>query len=135
MVKLKMFLICLSVLLFTFSSVACVEMYALERAVARGIYQDVMDDMQDIGYLDENTQKYYQDKMLQLGWNGDGDFFQGSWPQDISQRAQKERRENIVLVLRIRPSKISQWMNQLLIGEALFTFSGSRPSEYFDPGW
>ncbi|RNB82812.1 hypothetical protein EDM56_23220 [Brevibacillus fluminis] len=136
MTKLKVFLICLSVMVFVFSAIACVETYSLERSLARGVYTDLMDDMQDIGYLDSSLTAYYRGKMQDWGWTGAGaDFFAGSYPMSETTRARKERAENVSLTLSIHPSKLSQWMNLLVEGEATFRFAGTRPSEYFDQGW
>lgn len=127
---------CLPVILALFSMIVCVEMYTLERAIARSYFQDLLDDMQDIGYLDHQLSSYYRDKMNEIGWESiEGDFFVGSSPQDEALRARKERNEIIHLSMQIRPSKISEWMNLLFEGEPVFQFSGSRPSEYFSPGW
>ena len=41
-------------------------MYAMERAIARGIYADILDDMQDIGYLEPSLADYYLEKMGDL---------------------------------------------------------------------
>ena len=136
MLKLKVFLICLSVFFSVFSMIVCVETYTLERAMARGIYQDLLDDMQDIGYLDSRLAAYYANKMEALGWEGvEGDFFKGSQPRDVLIRALKEKNQTIFLSLQIKPSIITQWVHLLFEGEPLFQFSGSRPSEYFDMGW
>lgn len=116
--------------------IACVEMYTLEQAIARNYYQDLLDDMQDIGYLDNQLSQYYSNKMTEIGWKSeDGDFFVGSWPREEALRAHKENNEHIYLTLRIRPSRISEWVHLLFEGEQVFQFSGSRPSEYFSPGW
>jgi hypothetical protein len=136
MLKLKIFLLCLSVIIAVFSMVICMEMYALERAMARGIFSDVLDDMQDIGYLHSGLAGYYREEMVEMGWvSVSEDFFTGSWPREETQRARKERNEQITLTLTVRPSRLSQWINQFVTGEAVFRFSASRPSEYFDPGW
>jgi hypothetical protein len=135
MVKTKVFLICLSVMIVLFSAVAACQMYAMERAIARGIFADVLDDMQDIGYLDPALADYYRQKMAELGWDVTGDVFAGSWPQAEQQRALKEQNEMVTLTLTVRPSRVAQWLNQFAEGNAAFFFTGSRPSEYFDPGW
>lgn len=136
MTKLKVFLICLSVMLFVFSAIACIETYSLERSLARGVYTDLMDDMQDIGYLDSKLAAYYRERMNGLGWEGaEGDFFASSYPVTESARAHKERNENVSLSLSIHPSKLSQWMNLLVEGDSTFQFVGIRPSEYFDQRW
>ncbi|MGE5702718.1 MAG: hypothetical protein ACM32O_09335 [Clostridia bacterium] len=136
MSKLKVFLVCLSVMLFVFSAIACMETYSLERAIARGVYTDVIDDMQDIGYLDSQLAEYYRGKMHAWGWESEGgDYFVGSWPTSEAARARKERQEQVSLTLSIHPSKVSQWVNLLVEGRASFHFSGVRPSEYFDQGW
>ncbi|MGD8192475.1 hypothetical protein ACQCN2_21100 [Brevibacillus ginsengisoli] len=127
---------CLAVILAMFSMIVCIEMYTLERAIARSYFQDLLDDMQDIGYLDNQLANYYRDKMAEVGWEPiEGDFFVGSTPRDEVLRAHKEQNELIHLTMRIRPSKISEWMNLLFTGEPVFQFSGRRPSEYFSPGW
>lgn len=136
MIKLKVFLVCLSVMLFVFSAIACMETYSLERTLARGVYTDLMDDMQDIGYLDSQLAAYYREKMNGWGWTGvEGDFYAGSYPVTEAARARKERKEDVSLKLSIHPSKLSQWMNLLVEGDSTFHFSGLRPSEYFDQGW
>lgn len=136
MTKVKVFLICLSVMIVIFSVIVCMEMYAMERAVARGIYSDIADDMQDIGYLNEQLASYYHDKMVEMGWQEvDSDFFAGTWPRNEAQRARKERNELISLKLTIRPTKLAQWIHLFVEGDEVFRFSGGRPSEYFDPGW
>ncbi len=136
MIKLKVFLICLAVLLTVFSTIVCVEMYTLEQAIACGFYADILDDMQDIGYLDSQLEDYYREKMKQLHWEGDGgDIFAGTSPRTEAARARKERQETVTLSLRIRPSRVSQWLHLLAEGEAVFRFYGQRPSEYFSPGW
>lgn len=136
MLKLKTFLICLSVIVVLFSMVMCSEMYALEQAMARGIYTDIMDDMQDIGYLDSQLAGYYEAEMRELGWEAEADgFFAGSEPLLESERARKERHDQVRLTLTIRPTKLTQWINLFTRGDPLFHFTASRPSEYFDPGW
>jgi hypothetical protein len=110
-------------------------MYALERAIARGYFADVLDDMQDIGYLEPELAGYYRSKMRQLGWEESQDFFAGSWPTTEGQRAKKERNEMVSLSLMVRPSRVAQWINLFVEGDTVFSFTGSRPSEYFDPGW
>lgn len=136
MIKLKVFLICLGVMLIVFSGITCMEVYSLERTMARSIYTDLMDDMQDIGYLDDQLAGYYRTKMSELGWvPPHGDFFTGSWPLDVNFRAHKEQQELVSLQLSIRPSLLTQWMHLLVEGEPTFQFSGRRPSEYFDQGW
>ncbi len=136
MVKLKVFLICISVILAVFSLIACMETYTLERAIARGFYHDLLDDMEDIGYLDNQLAQYYSNKMEGMGWQPiEDDFFAGTWPRDETIRARKENNESIYLSIQIRPSKVSEWVHYLFEGEPVFRFSGSRPSEYFSPGW
>lgn len=136
MVKTKVFLLCLGVIVALFSMIVSMELFALERAIARGIYTDVLDDMQDIGYLDDGLADYYQRQMVSLGWETEqADFFAGSWPRDEVRRARKENNELVSLTVMIRPSRLSQWINYFIAGETVFRFSGSRPSEYFDPGW
>ncbi|NGQ96423.1 hypothetical protein G3578_14765 [Brevibacillus sp. SYP-B805] len=136
MLKLKVFLLCLSVIIILFSGVMCMELYALERGIARGVYTDVMDDMQDIGYLHSGLADYYREEMNGMGWESvNSDYFDGSWPLEEGQRARKERNEMVRLTLTIRPSRMSQWINWFVTGETVFRFTGSRPSEYFDPGW
>ncbi|WP_232699083.1 hypothetical protein [Brevibacillus daliensis] len=134
--KLKVFLLCLVAILLLFSITACIQMYTMERALARGIFSDVLDDMKDIGYLDQELEKYYHDKMDQYGWKTiNGDFFQGTWPRDANLRSHKERSELIHLTLRIQPSRISRWIHTFTKGEAEFIFSAKQPSEYFDSRW
>ena len=41
-------------------------MYAMERAIARRIYADILHDMQDIGYLEPSLADYYLEKMGDL---------------------------------------------------------------------
>ena len=135
MVKLKVFLICLSVLIIVTSALGAYHLYAMERAIARGIYADILDDMQDIGYLELSLADYYLGKMEELGWDVSGDVFAGSWPRVESARARKERQEEVMLAVTVIPSKVTQWLNRFVEGEASFSFAGSRPSEYFDPGW
>jgi hypothetical protein len=135
MVKLKVFLVCITLLIVVFSAVGAYQLYALERAIARSYFADIMDDMQDIGYLDPALAAYYLREMEQLGWDVTGDVFAGSSPRHASQRARKERREEVTLVMTVYPSRIAQWLNRIVQGEMAFTFSGSRPSEYFDPEW
>ena len=135
MVKLKVFLVCIALLIFVFSAMGAYQMYALERAIARSYFADIMDDMQDIGYLDPALAAYYLQEMEELGWDVTGDAFAGSSPLSASQRARKERQEEVTLVLTVYPSRIAQWLNRFVQGEIAFMFSGSRPSEYFDPEW
>lgn len=136
MVKSNVFLICLGVIVALFSMIVCMELYALERAAARGIYTDVLDEMQDIGYLDDSLSEYYQGEMTSMGWeSAQEDFFTGSWPRNEANRSRKERNELVSLTMTIRPSRLSQWIHFFMEGETLFRFTGSRPSEYFDPGW
>ena len=135
MVKTKVFLLCLSVMLVLFSSIAAYEMYAMERAIARGYFADLLDDMQDIGYLESDLADYYRNEMRELGWEEGGNFFAGSWPLAETQRARKENHEMVSLTLTVRPTRVAQWINLFVEGETVFTFTGSRPSEYFDPGW
>lgn len=136
MIKVKVFLICLSVVIVVFSLIVCIETYTLERAIARGVYTEIADDMQDIGYLHVGLADYYRKKMLEVGWEEvDADFYKGSWPREETLRARKERNEMITLTLTIRPTRLSQWINFFLEGETVFRFSGRRASEYFDPGW
>lgn len=135
MVKLKVFLICLSVLIIVTSALGAYHLYAMERAIARGIYADILDDMQDIGYLEPSLADYYLGKMGELGWDVSGDVFAGSWPRVESARARKERQEEVMLAVTVIPSKVTQWLNRFVEGDASFSFAGSRPSEYFDPGW
>lgn len=136
MIKLKVFLICLSVVLVMYSGIVCMEMYALERALARGFYSDILDDMQDIGYLDELLVLHYQNEMLAMGWeSNEEDFFLGTYPREEAVRARKEHNETVTVTLTIRPSRISQWLHLFFYADTSFVFSGSRPSEYFDPGW
>lgn len=136
MIKLKVFLLCLTVIFTVFSMVVCIEMVTLERAFARGVYQDIMDDMQDIGYLDGQLASYYANKMSELGWVGEnGDFYTGTWPREVASRSYKERNELVSLTLTIRPSRITQWAQLLFGDEPVFRFNGRRPSEYFDSGW
>lgn len=135
MVKLKVFLICLSVLIIVTSALGAYHLYAMERAIARGIYADILDDMQDIGYLEPSLADYYLGKMGELGWDVSGDVFAGSWPRVENARARKERQEEVMLAVTIIPSKVTQWLNRFVEGDASFSFAGSRPSEYFDPGW
>ncbi|MFM1655047.1 hypothetical protein ACI7RC_23575 [Brevibacillus sp. B_LB10_24] len=136
MLKLPVFLTCLSVIIFLFAAVVCVEMYTLERAIARGFYTDLLDDMQDIGYLDAELESYYKEKMNELEWEAaQGDYFAGTWPREESLRSRKQLHDLVHLSLGIRPTRLSQWMHYLFKGERVFTFTGSRPSEYFDPEW
>lgn len=135
MVKAKVFLICLLVLLLVTSALGAYHLYAMERAIARGIYADILDDMQDIGYLEPALANYYLHKMNELGWDVTKDVFAGSWPRVEGERARKERQEAITLSVTIEPSKVTQWLNKFVEGDASFSFTGSRPSEYFDPGW
>lgn len=135
MVKAKVFLICLSVLIIVFSAVGAYQMYALERTIARAIYTDILDDMQDIGYLEPTLAEYYVGKMEELGWEVTGDAFAGSWPRAEGERARKERQETVTLALTVQPSRVAQWMHLFLSGDVSFSFAGTRPSEYFDPGW
>jgi len=135
MLKTKVFLICLCVMLLCFAAVAAYELYAMERTIARAYFADVLDDMQDIGYLDPQLAGYYRNQMRQLGWEEPEDVFSGSWPTTATQRAKKERNEMVSLQLTVRPSRVAQWINRLVEGEVAFRFAGSRPSEYFDPGW
>ncbi|USG65989.1 hypothetical protein NDK47_01120 [Brevibacillus ruminantium] len=135
MLKTKVFFICLSVMLILFSAIAAYEMYAMERAIARSIYADAFDDMQDIGYLEPLLADYYLQKMGDLGWDVSLDVFSGSVPRTEGLRARKERDEMVTLTLTVRPSRLSQWMHLFVKGETSFHFTGSRPSEYFDPGW
>jgi hypothetical protein len=135
MVKTKVFLICLSVILFVFSGIAAHEMYALERATARSMYDDILDDMQDIGYLESELADYYLGKMEQLGWDVTEDVFAGSWPRIEAMRAKKEEKEMVTLTLTVRPSRVAQWIHLFVKGDTVFSFTGSRPSEYFDPEW
>lgn len=136
MTKLKVFLLCLAVIFTVFSMIVCIEMVTLERAIARGVYQDIMDDMQDIGYLDSQLASYYENEMSELGWEGmNGDFFAGTWPREVAARSNKEKNGQVILSLTIRPTRISQWVQLLLEGEPVFRFRGSRPSEYFDSAW
>ncbi|MBO8165527.1 MAG: hypothetical protein H0Z34_17765 [Brevibacillus sp.] len=134
--KLVVFMICLSVTITIFSMIACIEIYSLERAIARGFYSDIMDDMQDIGYLDDRLEQYYRDKLKSFGWKPlEGDFFAGTHPRTAAVRARKENNEHVTLVLRIQPSQVSQWLHYFQEGERDFLFTGSRPSEYFSPEW
>ncbi|MGN7472141.1 hypothetical protein [Brevibacillus sp. SAFN-007a] len=135
MVKAKVFLVCLIVLLFVISGVGAYHLYAMERAIARGIYADILDDMQDIGYLDPALAEYYTQKMDDLGWDVTADIFAGSWPRTINERARKEQNESVTLTVTVRPSNVAKWLNAFVEGDAAFSFTGSRPSEYFDPGW
>ncbi|OUQ85833.1 hypothetical protein B5G50_24600 [Brevibacillus brevis] len=135
MVKAKVFLICLLVLLLITSALGAYHLYAMERAIARGIYADLLDDMQDIGYLEPTLADYYLLKMKGLGWEVTGDTFAGSWPRTESERARKERQEAITLSVTIQPSKVTQWLHKFVEGNTSFSFTGGRPSEYFDPGW
>lgn len=135
MVKAKVFLICLIVLLLVTSALGAYHLYAMERAIARGIYADLLDDMQDIGYLEPALANYYTLKMNQLGWDVTEDVFAGSWPRTVGERARKERQESITVKVTIQPSRVTQWLNKYAEGDTSFVFTGSRPSEYFDPGW
>jgi hypothetical protein len=135
MVKANVFLICLSVIIFVFSGIAAHEMYAMERAIARGMYDDIFDDMQDIGYLEPELADYYCGKMEQLGWDVTEDVFGGSWPRAEAMRAKKEKNQMVSLSLTVRPSRAAQWIHLFVEGDTVFSFSGSRPSEYFDPEW
>lgn len=135
MVKAKVFLVCIAVLLLVFSGIGAYHMYALERSIARAIYTDILDDMQDIGYLEPSLSAYYLQKMEELGWDVSGDVFAGSGPRSLSERARKERNEEVTLVVSIYPSRVAQWMNRFVAGEVIFSIAGSRPSEYFDPEW
>lgn len=135
MVKLKVFLICLTVLILVFSAVGAFHLYAMERAMARSIYADLLDDMQDIGYLDPALEEYYLQEMDDMGWDVSGDVFAGSWPRSEHERARKERQETVTLSVTVRPSIVSGWLHRFAEGEIAFSFAGSRPSEYFDPGW
>lgn len=110
-------------------------MYAMERAIARSIYADLLDDMQDIGYLDSALAQYYIQEMTELGWDVTGDVFAGTNPRTENERARKERQDKVTLAINIRPSHVAQWLHRFVEGEVSFTFVGSRPSEYFDPGW
>lgn len=134
--KLLVFLVCLGVMITVFSLIVCLEIYSLERAIARGFYSDILDDMQDLGYLDSRLEQYYTDKLNSFGWQAvAGDYFTGSAPRTEVFRAKKERNEHVRLVLRIRPSQVSQWLQYFQEGERDFLFTGSRPSEYFSPEW
>ncbi|WP_411503034.1 hypothetical protein [Brevibacillus centrosporus] len=135
MVKLKVFIISLAVMLAILSALGAYHMYAMERAIARSIYADMLDDMQDIGYLDPALAEYYSQEMAELGWDVSGDVFAGSGPRTENQRARKERQEAVTLAITVTPSKVAQWLNRFVEGEVAFTFIGTRPSEYFDPGW
>lgn len=135
MVKLKVFIISLAVMLAILSALGAYHMYAMERAIARSIYADMLDDMQDIGYLDPALAAYYSQEMAELGWDVSGDVFAGSGPRAENQRARKERQEAVTLAITVTPSKVAQWLNRFVEGEVAFTFIGTRPSEYFDPGW
>jgi hypothetical protein len=135
MVKAKVFLICLCVIIFVFSGIASHEMYAMERAIARSMYEDIFDDMQDIGYLEQELADYYRGKMEQLGWDVTEDVFAGSWPRTEAMRAKKEENQMVSLTLMVRPSRVAQWIHMFVEGDAVFSFSGIRPSEYFTPEW
>lgn len=135
MVKAKVFLVCIALLIFIFSAMGAYQLYALERAIARSFYTDMLDDMQDIGYLDAELAAYYLEEMEELGWDVTGDVFAGSSPRNASERARKERQEEVTLVITVYPSRVAQWLHRLVQGEVAFTFAGSRPSEYFDPEW
>lgn len=135
MVKVKVFLICLSVLIIVTSALGAYHMYAMERAIARSIYADILDDMQDIGYLEPSLAEYYVEKMEELGWNVSVDVFAGSWPLVENERARKERQESVTLTLKVTPSRVAQWLHRFVEGEISFSFAGSRPSEYFDSRW
>jgi|GEM_PF-647252 len=136
MLKLKIFFACLTVLFFLFSMVVCVEVYTMERAFARGVFTDLLDEMQDKGYLDDQLALYYATKMTELGWQQvEQDFYRGTWPREEVQRAKKELHQSVFLSLHVRPSRVSQWFHLFLSGETVFRLTGSRPSEYFDPGW
>ncbi len=135
MVKVKVFLICLSVLIIVTSALGAYHMYAMERAIARSIYADILDDMQDIGYLEPSLANYYVGKMEELGWDVREDVFAGSWPRVENERARKERQESVTLTLTVTPSRVAQWLHRFAEGEVSFSFAGSRPSEYFDPRW
>jgi hypothetical protein len=135
MVKVKVFIVCITVLIFVFSAIAAYQLYALERSIARSFYTDILDDMQDIGYLDPELAAYYLREMEELGWSVTEDVFAGSSPRNASERARKERQENVTLVVTVYPSRVAQWLHRFLEGEVAFTFAGSRPSEYFDPEW
>ncbi|EJL39952.1 hypothetical protein BAG01nite_45990 [Brevibacillus agri] len=135
MVKAKVFLVCLMVLLFVISGVGAYHLYAMERAIARGIYADILDDMQDIGYLDPALAEYYTKKMAELGWDVTADVFAGSWPRTMGERARKEQKESVTLTVTVTPSNVAKWLNAFVEGDTAFSFTGSRPSEYFDPGW
>jgi hypothetical protein len=58
-----------------------------------------------------------------------------SGPRAESERALKERQETVILAVTIYPSRVAQWMNRFVEGNVAFSFAGSRPSEYFAPGW
>ncbi|KQL47054.1 hypothetical protein AN963_19635 [Brevibacillus choshinensis] len=135
MVKAKVFIICLTVLILVLSAIGAYHMYAMERAIARSIYADLLDDMQDIGYLDSALAEYYLQEMAELGWDVTGDVFAGTSPRTENERARKERQETVTLAINIRPSHVAQWLHRFVEGEVSFMFVGSRPSEYFDPGW
>ncbi|UFJ40597.1 hypothetical protein LOK74_21675 [Brevibacillus humidisoli] len=134
--KLTVFIICLGVLITIFSMIVCIEIYSLERAMARGFYSDILDDMQDIGYLDSRLEQYYTAKLDSFGWQPlDADYFTGTLPRTATARAKKEQNQHVLLVVRIRPSQVSQWLHYFQEGERDFLFTGSRPSEYFSPEW
>jgi hypothetical protein len=135
MVKAKVFLVCMITLLFVISGVGAYHLYAMERAIARSIYADVLDDMQDIGYLNQALTDYYTNKMARLGWDVSTDVFAGSWPRGEGERARKERKESVTLAMKVTPSNVAKWLNAFVEGDTAFSFTGSRPSEYFDPGW
>lgn len=136
MIKLKVFLFGLSVLVPILAIIVGIEIYSMERALARGIFHDVMDEMQNDGYLDQSTSFYYGAQMDELGWHSVGtDYFQGTYPRNESNRARKELQQNVRLVISIRPSVVTRWVHFLKEGEGTFTFSSVRPSEYYHPEW
>ncbi|MGG1444012.1 hypothetical protein ABE354_18520 [Brevibacillus laterosporus] len=136
MIKIKLFFVCLVAIVFLISMTACLEMFIVEHALARGIFSDVMDNMRDIGYLDRDVERYYSEKMNKLGWEAmDGDYFQGSYPRKINQRVLKEKQEFIELQLQVKPSRVARMLNKYTKGTYLFAFYSRQPSEYFDVRW
>ncbi|TPG70393.1 hypothetical protein EEL31_19100 [Brevibacillus laterosporus] len=136
MIKLKLFLFCLLAIFLLFSMTASLELFSIEHALARSIFSDVMDDMRDIGYLDRDVERYYSEKMNQLGWEAvDGDYFQGSFPRQMNQRVSKEKQQFIELHLQIRPSRVARLLNKYTRDDYSFAFYSRQPSEYFDVRW
>lgn len=136
MIKVKLFLFCLLAIFLLFSMTASLELISVEHALARSIFSDVLDDMRDIGYLDRDVERYYSEKMNQLGWEAvDGDYFQGSFPRQMNQRVLKEKQQFIELHLQIRPSRVTRLLKKYTRDGYPFAFHSRQPSEYFDVRW